>query len=70
MRSSIDRAVRTSSLMEVSVSGVGRRFAENSSDAFCIARFDLATLRKQGRNLFHSLILSFQGRPPQPVLSG
>lgn len=40
------------------------------ADAFCITRSYLATMRKQGRDLFHSLILTFQGQPPQPVWSG
>jgi len=40
------------------------------ADAFCVTRSYLATMRKQGRDLFHSLILTFQGQPPQPVLSG
>ena len=40
------------------------------ADAFCITRSYLATMRKQGRDLFHSLILTFQGQPPQPALSG
>ena len=37
---------------------------------FCVTRSYLATMRKQGRDLFHSLILTFQGQPPQPVFSG
>ena len=36
------------------------------ADAFCLTRSYLATMRKQGRDLFHSLILS---QLPQPVLS-
>ena len=40
------------------------------ADAFCITRSYLATMRKQGRDLFDSLILTFQGQPPQPALSG
>jgi len=37
---------------------------------FGVTRSYLATMRKQGRDIFHSLILTFQGQPPQPVLSG
>ncbi len=29
-------------------------------------RSDLATMHKQGANLFHTLTLTFQGTPPQP----
>ena len=35
-------------------------------DTFCTIRSYLATLHKQGANLFHSLTLTFQGAPPQP----
>jgi transposase len=35
-------------------------------DTFCTLRSYLATLHKQGVNLFHALTLTFQGRPPQP----
>ncbi len=35
-------------------------------DTFCIPRSSLATLHKQGANLFHALTLTFQGSPPQP----
>jgi transposase len=34
--------------------------------AFCTIRSYLATLQKQGANPFHALVLTFQGRPPQP----
>ncbi|MBA2592082.1 MAG: transposase [Gammaproteobacteria bacterium] len=30
----------------------------------------LATLRKQSRDLFESLVLTFKGEPPEPILSG
>jgi len=33
---------------------------------FCTIRSYLATLHKQGANLFHALTLTFQGAPPQP----
>ena len=45
------------------------RTAEGAA-AFCTIRSYLATLRKQGSDLLHSLVLSFQGNVPQPRLSG
>ena len=38
-------------------------------DTFCTIRSYLSTLHKQGANLFHALILTFQGDPPQPRLA-
>jgi transposase len=35
-------------------------------ETFCTIRSYLATLHKQGANLFHALTLTFQGTPPQP----
>ena len=35
-------------------------------ETFCTIRSYLATLHKQGMNLFHALTLTFQGTPPQP----
>lgn len=35
-------------------------------ETFCTIRSYLATLHKQGGNLFHALTLTFQGNPPQP----
>lgn len=35
-------------------------------ETFCTLRSYLATLHKQGMNLFHALTLTFQGSPPQP----
>jgi len=35
-------------------------------ETFCTLRSYLATLHKQGANLFHALTLTFQGQPPQP----
>jgi transposase len=35
-------------------------------DTFCTIRSYLATMHKQGANLFHALTLTFQGSPPQP----
>jgi transposase len=40
------------------------------AESFCTIRSYLATLRKQGRDLFHALTLTFQNQPPDPVLSG
>jgi len=41
----------------------------NGADTFCTIRSYLATLHKQGSNLFHALTLTFQGQPPQPRLA-
>lgn len=38
----------------------------NGADTFCVIRSYLATLHKQGANLFHALTLTFQGHAPQP----
>jgi len=62
-----ERDIRMPKLKQ-KVSGCFR--TTQGADAFCVTRSYLATLRKQGRDLFHSLILTFQGQPPQPVLSG
>ena len=40
------------------------------ADAFATIRSYLATLRKQGRNVFHALTLAFQGQAPDPLPSG
>ena len=40
------------------------------ADNFAIIRSYLATLRKQGRNVFHALTSVFQSRIPNPVFSG
>jgi len=40
------------------------------AESFCTIRSYLATLRKQGRNVFHALTLAFQGQPPDPLPSG
>jgi transposase len=39
---------------------------KNGADTFCTIRSYLATLHKQGENLFHALTLTFEGKPPQP----
>ena len=40
----------------------------NGADTFCVIRSYLATLHKQGANVFHALILTFKGTPLQPCL--
>ncbi len=62
-----ERDIRMPKLKQ-KVSGCLR--TKQGADGFCVTRSYLATLRKQGRDLFHSLILTFQGQPPQPALSG
>lgn len=42
----------------------------NGAESFCTIRSYIATLRKQGRNVFHALTLAFQGHPPDPLPSG
>ncbi len=42
----------------------------NGAESFCTIRAYLATLRKQGRNVFHALNLAFQGNPPDPLPCG
>ena len=39
---------------------------QNGADTFCTLRSYLATMHKQGNNLFHALTLTFQGQLPQP----
>ncbi|KFB68940.1 transposase [Candidatus Accumulibacter vicinus] len=46
------------------VSGCFR--TKNGADTFCTLRSYLATMHKQGTNLFQALTLTFQGNPPQP----
>jgi len=42
---------------------------KHGADTFCTIRSYLATMHKQGANLFHALTLTFQGQTPQPRLS-
>jgi len=42
---------------------------KDGADTFCTIRSYLATMHKQGANLFHALTLTFQGQPPQPRFS-
>jgi transposase len=39
---------------------------KNGADTLCVIRSYLATMHKQGTNLFHALTLTFQGQIPQP----
>jgi len=48
------------------VSGCFR--SETGGDAFAIIRSCLSTRRKQSDDLFNSLVLTFQGKPPMPQL--
>ena len=40
------------------------------AESFCTIRAYFATLRKQGRDVFHPLTLAFQGQAPDPLPSG
>ena len=62
-----ERAIRMPKLKQ-KVSGTFR--SAKGADAFCIIRSYLATMRKQGQDIFHSLIHSFQGQTISPILSG
>jgi len=42
---------------------------QNGAEAFCVIRSYLASLHKQGENLFQALTKTFQGNPPQPRFS-
>lgn len=62
-----ERAIRMPKLKQ-KVSGTFR--SAKGADAFCVIRSYLATMRKQSQDIFHSLILSFQGQVITPILSG
>ncbi len=62
-----ERDIRMPKLKQ-KVSGCFR--TPEGADAFCINRSYLATLRKQGRDLFQALILTFQNNPPSPLPVG
>jgi len=42
--------------------------SNTSTEDFAIIRSYLSTLRKQSDDMFNSLVLTFQGRPPMPQL--
>ena len=48
------------------VSGCFR--SDTGAEDFAIIRSYLSTLRKQSDDMFNSLVLTFQGRPPMPQL--
>jgi transposase len=58
-----EQAVRMPKVKQ-KISGCFR--TKNGADTFCTLRSYLATMHKQGSNLFHALTLTFQGDPPQP----
>lgn len=60
-----ERAIRMPKLKE-KVSGCFR--TTFGADAFCVIRSYLATLHKQGLDLFQALVMTFQGQAPQPAL--
>ncbi len=39
---------------------------QKGAETFCVIRSYLATMHKQGTDLFESLIQTLQGSPPQP----
>lgn len=61
-----EQAVRMPKVKQ-KISGAFR--TKNGADTFCAIRSYLATMHKQGANLFHALTLSFQGQTPQPRLA-
>lgn len=58
-----EQAVRMPKVKQ-KVSGCFR--TQKGADTFCTIRSYLATMHKQRANLFHALILTFQGKTPQP----
>ena len=62
-----ERDIRMPKLKQ-KTSGCFRTIA--GAEAFCTIRSYFATLRKQGRNVFHALTLAFQGLAPNPLPSG
>lgn len=59
-----ERAIRMPKLKE-KVSGCFR--TTEGADVFCVIRSYLATLHKQGLDLFQALVMTFQGQAPQPA---
>ena len=62
-----ERDIRMPKLKQ-KTSGCFRTIA--GAESFCTIRAYLATLRKQGRDVFQALILAFQGLAPDPLPSG
>ena len=60
-----EQAVRMPKVKQ-KISGCFRTF--DGAAAFCTIRSYLETLRKQGANLLHALVQSFQGETPQPTM--
>ena len=60
-----EQAVRMPKVKQ-KVSGCFRTF--DGAAAFCTIRSYLETLRKQGADLLHALVQSFQGETPQPTM--
>jgi transposase len=58
-----ERAIRMPKLKQ-KISGAFR--SDHGADTFCAIRSYLATLRKQGMDLFRALTCTFQGKPPAP----
>jgi transposase len=58
-----EQAIRMAKIRQ-KISGGFR--TQNGAQTFCVIRSYLATMHKQGANLFDALTLTFQGQPPQP----
>ena len=59
-----ERAIRMPKLKQ-KISGAFR--SDHGADTFCTVRSYLATLRKQGSDLFQAIQATFRGKPPAPV---
>jgi transposase len=62
-----ERAIRMPKLKQ-KISGGFR--TNLGADTFCIIRSYMATLRKQGKNLFDAIVQTAQKKPPDPCYSG
>ena len=60
-----EQAVRMSKVKQ-KIAGCFR--TNNDIDTYCTIRSYLATMRKQKANIYQSLVLTFQGKTPQPKL--
>ena len=61
-----EQAVRMSKVKQ-KIAGCFR--TKNGIDTYCTIRSYLATMRKQKANIYQSLVLTFQGKTPQPKLA-